>query len=402
MKTKIVFNSFIWFLVATILFSGTISTYLNVLATKKTDVECLVEEALSTEELVYQALALSDFWDDKYIDFDYLNRINNQVTLNVYNDIYDDSDQFLAKSVMKIFDDLSSDDIDFIQELSKTDEDVQSLLTLVENGFNVNELSNINNTIELSMSISVGLNQLLSSAQLTTAAITTINGAFSAMLAAFKLVLTPNVIKIAVAVAAILVITAVVVYNWNKIQPVFQDIINLFVSAAESFGNSIANVFDQVFASANENYDKNIITYAFATTITMPSTTRNVYYIAYLAAGRLNINKQYVLNYLEAYSVLLASGMLKSTIELAKFAIIPLNSALTNFANNLSKLNIGEQYVGVYAYQRLDAAKLAYALGGFYEGYLLDEIHDERPNSGFYYHFHDKAHRIHVWYGSAA
>ncbi len=402
MKTKIVFNSLIWFLVSTILFSGTVCTYLNVLIAKKTDVESVIEETLSTEELVYQALTLSDYWDDTYIDFDYLNKVTDQVTLNVTDDLYDDSDKLLAKSVTEIFDDLSSEDMDFIQELSKTDDDVRSLLTLVENGFNVNELNNINNTVELSASLSVGLNQILSSAQLTSAAIATINGAFSAMLAAFKLVLTPNAIKIAVAVAAILVITAVVVYNWNKIQPVFQDIINLFVAAAESFGNSVANVFDQVFASANANYNKLVITYAYATTINMPSKTRKVYYIAYLAAGRLNIKRNYALNYLEAYSVLLASGMLNSTIKLAKFAIIPLNSTLTSFANSLSKLNIGEQYVGVYAYQRLDAAKLAFALGGFYNGYLLNEIHDMRPNSGFYYHFHDRGHRIHVWYGAAA
>ena len=84
--------------------------------------------------------------------------------------------------------------------------------------------------------------------------------------------------------------------------------------------------------------------------------------------------------------------MLNSTIKLDKFVKIPLNTTL----NSLSKLNIGEQYAGLYAFQRLDAAKSAFALGGFYEDYLIDEIHDIRVNSGFYYHFHDRAHRINV------
>lgn len=47
-----------------------------------------------------------------------------------------------------------------------------------------------------------------------------------------------------------------------------------------------------------------------------------------------------------------------------------------------------------------DAAKLAYACGGFFKGQFISENHDITKGSGHYYHFHDVMHLIHVFYGN--
>ena len=68
---------------------------------------------------------------------------------------------------------------------------------------------------------------------------------------------------------------------------------------------------------------------------------------------------------------------------------------------NSGKIKVG--YYGIYTQTEVDAARLAYALGGFYHKLGANsEIHDVRPGSGYYYHFHDIGHNIHVWYGSPA
>jgi len=56
--------------------------------------------------------------------------------------------------------------------------------------------------------------------------------------------------------------------------------------------------------------------------------------------------------------------------------------------------------IGIYTYVEEDAAKLAYACGGFFKGKFESENHDITKGSGHYYHFHDAMHLIHVFYGN--
>ncbi|MDX9691388.1 MAG: hypothetical protein RBT45_02970 [Acholeplasmataceae bacterium] len=378
--------------------------------------ETFDSELSSTDDLINLALELSDYWADEYIDYDYIQSAN----LSIYQfESMDDGggggasqtiptqeedlDLFVQQTMQQVYDDLSVDDQQVLEEIALSNHDVNNMLRHIDHrGFTVMPMGNYQQSNLSGSALDMTMNYL-QAAQLSALAISAIKGSFAAMVSALKMIFVPTSVKLAIAVLAIIVITVVVVANWRLIEPYFQDIVKAFADSAASLGNSIRNVFDQVFAKANVNYDKRDVTAAYAATWSIPLTSRRVYYIAYLTNQLLYINRSYALNYAEAYSVLIASGII-NVISGALFTRIPLNSTLTSYANTLKGLGISKSRAGVYTYQQLDAAKLAYSLGGYYNsrgGYLLNEIHDKRIGSGFYYHFHDAAHTIHVWYGNA-
>lgn len=146
------------------------------------------------------------------------------------------------------------------------------------------------------------------------------------------------------------------------------------------------------------------ISIAIATTITEITLDRK-YYFAYLT-GILNIDYSVSLNYLEAYFVLLESGLINATAlgglkETIKNLVVG-NDVINLIENIKTNTKIKKDYLGIYTSEESDAAKLAYAAGGFFQGLEQSETHDSTAGSGYYYHFHDFTHNIHVWYGSPA
>lgn len=132
-------------------------------------------------------------------------------------------------------------------------------------------------------------------------------------------------------------------------------------------------------------------------------TKLRVYQFAYLSKAGLVILPT-KLNYLEAYAVLIATGFVNYsatgalTVDLQNF-VLP--TSLATLVNTIKSKSIKAGYVGIYTATESDAAKLAYAAGGFFRGEMQSEIHDKTIGSGYYFHFHDFTHSIHVWYGTA-
>lgn len=132
-------------------------------------------------------------------------------------------------------------------------------------------------------------------------------------------------------------------------------------------------------------------------------TASRVYNIAYVSNGIVNIERSISLTYVEALSVLIAAGFLNGITLPSKMATIALGNFTKGMKDLLSKikgLNLDSRLIGIYTYEEEDAAKLAYACGGFFNGQFRSENHDVTKGSGHYYHFHDAAHLIHVFYGN--
>ena len=164
----------------------------------------------------------------------------------------------------------------------------------------------------------------------------------------------------------------------------------------------------QIIESALTAVNKGVKALAIAVVATIAEITLDrVYYFAHLT-GVLNINYNYSMNYLEAYVVLLESGLINAGSSLGKFTVDMLSKIeisatlrkLIDWIKNNKEIKKG--YFGIYTQTEENAAKLAYVAGGFFKGLPESENHDIRKGSGYYYHFHDFSHSIHVWYGSAA
>ncbi len=172
------------------------------------------------------------------------------------------------------------------------------------------------------------------------------------------------------------------------------------VQAGEALGDAAENVAYSAWTKVKE------IASAIAAALAVPSITNKCYYIAYLLNGKLIIDNSVALNYLEAYAVLWSAGLINvSSIPkdiYSKIVNLQMSSSLKEFAKKL--LNNGQikkNSVGIYTYQEQDAANLAYATGAFINSNSQSETHDYRNGSGYYYHFHDVFHVLHIWYGNA-
>jgi hypothetical protein len=134
-------------------------------------------------------------------------------------------------------------------------------------------------------------------------------------------------------------------------------------------------------------------------------TLDRLYYFAYLdwSVG-LIINRIVPLNYLEAYAVLFLCGLI-NTADLGALESgvrnLNLSDSIKDLIDVINDKDFTGTFFGIYADTEADAAKLAYAAGGFFHG-PQSEIHNKTKGSGYYYHFHDFHNIIHVWYGSPA
>lgn len=130
-------------------------------------------------------------------------------------------------------------------EISKTDSNVD---------LDTNKSSNI---VTLATGV-LEIGTILSLQQVSIMAIKVIKGAFNSMIAALKRFFIPNYLKVAIVTTAIVAITTVVIINWNKIQPVFRQIANVFVGNAKKLGNTVSKVFDLIYQTASKSTSKDV------------------------------------------------------------------------------------------------------------------------------------------------
>lgn len=201
------------------------------------DVDYFVNLQYSTEELVESIQKLS---------ISYENNEESSIDLMQY--------ESLAESVTGIIDDLSEEEYQILEQFAEEDNEISEFLELIENEFEVNETDNVktslrsatSNIVKLSTGI-LEIGSILAAQKVCQAAIVTIKAAFNSMIASLKAFFVPNVVKGIIITAAILVITTVVIINWNKIKPVFTKIANVFINNAKKFASAVANVFNSIY-----------------------------------------------------------------------------------------------------------------------------------------------------------
>ena len=166
--------------------------------------------------------------------------------------------------------------------------------------------------------------------------------------------------------------------------------------------------FDSYVGTADTTYQQTTykpLSKAITATIagTYELTASRDYKIAYIVDKVVTVEHGVSLNYIEALSVLLAAGFLTGMTLPSGMKTIPqssFSSAMNDLLNKIKGLNLDSRLIGIYTYLEEDAAKLAYACGGFFKGQFRSENHDVTSGSGHYYHFHDAMHKIHVFYGN--
>lgn len=168
-------------------------------------------------------------------------------TLNIDNEQY----TALTKSITNIFDDLSSEEYDVFKSLAEDDEDVNNMLEMIENDFasdsyeSLSTINKKNNIVKLSTGL-MTIASILGTQRVCNAAIVAIKGAFNSMISTLKAFFVPNAVKCVIVTTSILVISTVVIVNWNKIKPVFNQIVNVFVNNAKNLASTVINVFNQI------------------------------------------------------------------------------------------------------------------------------------------------------------
>lgn len=175
------------------------------------------------------------------------------------------------------------------------------------------------------------------------------------------------------------------------------------VITAEEIGNLAGQIVDDASYS-NPLKAVRKLSSEIISKITSIVTTK-IYQFAYLHSGSLII-MPLKMNYLEAYAVLVSGGLINLSTAGAlsdQIEKLPITAAMATLINTIrTNKDIIVGLFGIYTPLEENAAKLAYAAGGFFKGNPESEIHNKNFGSGYYYHFHDFTHSIHVWYGKAA
>ena len=175
--------------------------------------------------------------------------------------------------------------------------------------------------------------------------------------------------------------------------------------AMYGLNESLYNAYTGTQVQSSVNKGVRSLTSSLITTLTTgyELTAERDYKIAYIANGQVIIENSYSLTYAEALSVLVAAGFLNGMTFPSQMTLIAeanFSSVMTELLNKIKPMGLSPRLIGIYTYEEADAAKLAYACGGFFNGLFESENHDITSGSGHYYHFHDIAHKIHVFYGN--
>lgn len=236
-------------------------------------INCVQEDSTLNEDLVdtivQLALDETDIRLDDYIDINYFSNLQTSTkemvdsirTLSLsseQNEILDvEDEQYIAltDSITNIFSDLSTEEYNVFKMLANDDADIANMIQMIENNFELSydetlssEVKN-DNIVKLSAGV-LTITTILSGQEVCETAIIAIKGAFNSMIAALKSFFVPNSVKGIIITASILVIATVVIVNWNKIKPVFNQIVNVFVDNAKKLANTVTKVFNNIFQLA--------------------------------------------------------------------------------------------------------------------------------------------------------
>lgn len=153
------------------------------------------------------------------------------------------------------------------------------------------EINSINET-----PININLRALgatLLAAGLTSGSANVITGAFNVIVGVVKAWIIPNIVKVGLIAAALIVITTVIIINWNKVVAIFNAIINEFVNAATKFATTIISFFNNLKSQAQKNYEIifNGVKYATETLTTalIVKLSKEAYFVTQVVSGNLQI-----------------------------------------------------------------------------------------------------------------
>ena len=220
------------------------------------------------DSIVNLALEDAEFKIDDYVDINYFVNLKESTSMLVDNiqflstkvedeQVSDDIDEIqyetLTTSITNIFDNLSYEEYDVFKTLARDDSDIAEMLELIECDFETKSIFNESNsnTIKTAniVTLSTGvleIGSILSMQNVCSAAIVAIKGAFNSMIATLKAFFVPNSVKAVVITASILIISTVVIVNWNKIKPVFNQIVDIFVNNAKKLASTVTRVFSSI------------------------------------------------------------------------------------------------------------------------------------------------------------
>lgn len=196
-----------------------------------------------------------------------------------------------------------------------------------------------------------------------------------------------------------------VVQNPSFYAPVGETISNAFTN--------IGNFFRRLFSKpvATTTVDKYLtLSASDEAKAKQPPRDIRIYQIAYCTKDSTLQASKVKLKWIEALAVLNAFRPLNKILSNATGALVNVSNVdvgkLDPQVNTDIKSIPQSAFVGIYTQNRIDAARLANAVGPYlYDsgknfGKLKIETHNTKIGSKYYYHFHDVNHEIHIWYGS--
>ncbi len=233
------------------------------------------------DSIVGLALDDAEFKIDDYVDINYFVNLQESTSMmvdniqllstNVENEQISNQDideiqyETLTTSIINIFDDLSNEEYKVFKTLGEDDSDIAKMLELIECDFETKSIVNEynSNTVKTTniVTLSAGvleIGTILSMQNVCSAAIVAIKGAFNSMIATLKAFFIPNSVKAIVITASILVLSTVVIVNWNKIKPVFNQIVDIFVNNAKKLAITVSKVFDSIYKSTAKSKSKEV------------------------------------------------------------------------------------------------------------------------------------------------
>lgn len=217
----------------------------------------------NVDSIIDLAIEQAEIRIDDYLDVNYFVNLNNitsitedniqTLSVNVSNEeIVDEIDEIqyetLTSSICNIFDDLSNDEYEAFATLAEEDADIAEMLDLIESDFsnsNDNSQTKTSNVIKLSAGLA-SITALLTLQKVCSVAIKLINGAYTTMITALKAYFVSAQIKAAVITAGILVLSTIIIVNWNKLKPVFNKLVNIFIDNAKNMVSTVKKVFESI------------------------------------------------------------------------------------------------------------------------------------------------------------
>ena len=233
------------------------------------------------DSIVGLALEDAEFKIDNYVDINYFVNLKESTSMMVDNiqllstkveeEVVSDDDideiqyETLTTSITNIFDDLSDEEYDVFKTLAEDDSDIAEMIKMIESNFETTNSTNVSNSSAIKTTNIVTLSTevleigaILSMQNVCSAAIVAVKGAFNSMIATLKAFFVPNSVKAIIITASILVISTVVITNWNKIKPVFNQIVDIFVNNAKKLASTVTKVFDSIYKSTAKSKSKEV------------------------------------------------------------------------------------------------------------------------------------------------